>query len=103
MSRLDDTLALVRAGYSKAEISAMLTPETEEPEHAPADPVPDVQPESPAPANTPAPAGITLTADQFEKLVQRANLASATYDLPPVRTAEAAAADRLKNLIGGIE
>lgn len=59
---LSETLALINAGYTKAEIAALETGAQSEPAPAPQpEPAPVPQPE-PAPAPEPQPAGTDLTA-----------------------------------------
>ena len=107
---LEDVMALVRAGYTKAEIAAMTSPEHAEiaamtsPEHAavPAD-EPAPQPE-PAPEPVPAPASAPATqVSQTEALlreilgaVQQGNINKATME-PPVEKGADVVTARLIN------
>ena len=53
---LDDILNLTRAGFTKAEIMALVQPAPESPQNAPEQAQPETQPETPAPAADPQPA-----------------------------------------------
>lgn len=86
--KLEDVMALVHAGYTKDEISAMTAPETA-PDPAP-EPSPDPAPE-PAPAPTPEPAPdpapqVSQTEALLRQIlgaVQMGNINKATTE-PPV-------------------
>ena len=99
----DEIMMLVKAGYTKEEISAMQTPA----DPAPADPAPaDPAPSDPAPA----PAGndqILAALNQLTQAVITNNINRQAFDPTPQRTAEDALAEiiappaALRNRLGG--
>lgn len=114
----EEIMMLVRAGYTKEEISAMQTPA----DHAPADPAPedpapadpapaDPAPADPAPADpAPAPAGndqILAALNQLTQAVITNNINRQAFDPTPQRTAEDALAEIIappaahRNKLGG--
>ena len=114
----DEIMMLVRAGYTKEEISAMQTqadpapadPAPEDP--APADPAPeDPSPADPAPADpAPAPAGndkILAALNQLTQAVITNNINRQAFNPMPQRTAEDALAEIIappaahRNKLGG--
>ena len=53
---IEDILNLTRAGFTKAEIMALVNPQPESPQNAPEQAQPEPEPETPAPAPEPVPA-----------------------------------------------
>lgn len=53
---IEDILNLTRAGFTKAEIMALVNPAPESPQNAPEQAQPEPEPETPAPAPEPVPA-----------------------------------------------
>lgn len=114
----EDVMMLVRAGYTKEEISAMQTPADPAPaDPAPADPAPaDPAPADPAPAD-PAPAApaqvpagndqILAALNQLTQAVITNNINRQAFDPAPQRTAEDALAEIIappaahRNNLGG--
>ena len=112
----EEIMMLVRAGYTKEEISAMQTPADPAPadpalaEPAPADPAPaEPAPADPAPAD-PAPAGndqILAALNQLTQAVITNNINRQAFDPMPQRTAEDALAEIIappaahRNKLGG--
>jgi hypothetical protein len=114
----EEIMMLVRAGYTKDEISAMQTPADPAPaDPAPADPtLADPTPEDPAPADpapadpAPAPAGndqILAALNQLTQAVITNNINRQAFDPAPQRTAEDALAEIIappaahRNKLGG--
>lgn len=111
----DEIMMLVKAGYTKEEISAMQTPADPAPaDPAPADPAPaDPTPADPAPADpapAPAPAGndqILAALNQLTQAVITNNINRQAFDPTPQRTAEDALAEIIappaaqRNKLGG--
>lgn len=94
----DEIMMLVKAGYTKEEISAMQTQANPAPEDpAPADPEPDPAPADPAPTDpAPAPAGndqILAALNQLTQAVITNNINRQAFDPTPQRTAEEALAE----------
>lgn len=93
----DDVMALVKAGYTKEEISAMTAPETPATATAP-EPAPAPAPEpAPAPAPEPAPASQTeALLREILGAVQAGNITKNTME-PPVENGGNLATARLIN------
>lgn len=97
-------LKLVDAGFSKAEIMKLSEPAA--PDQVP-DPKPEA-PEVPTPApepkpeqNAPAPAGVTMSDDQFRTLLQQLNVQGASIDIPPEMDLTAKLGEHFKDLMIG--
>ena len=110
MNNLSDIMALVNAGFTKADIMALTTGKVEqskeaakvsEPAKAP-DPVsqPEAVKEAKAPDPIPNP-GVTLSEDQFTKLLQRLNVNGASIDVPKEVDISAKPGDHFKELLIG--
>jgi hypothetical protein len=109
----EEIMMLVRAGYTKDEISAMQTPADPAPaDPAPADPAPaDPAQADPAPADpAPTPAGndqILAALNQLTQAVITNNINRQAFDPAPQRTAEDALAEIIappaahRNKLGG--
>ena len=115
----EDVMMLVRAGYTKEEISAMQTPaEPVLPVSDPQEPVlpvldleePEPEPDLQEPAPAPAPAGndqILAALNQLTQAVITNNINRQAFDPAPQRTAEDALAEIIappaahRNKLGG--
>lgn len=110
MDNLNNIMALVNAGFTKADIMALTTgkaspvkaepAKASEPEKA-SDPVSKPEAEAAkAPDPIPNP-GVTLTEDQFTKLLQRLNVNGASIDVPKEVDISAKLGDHFKELLIG--
>lgn len=97
-------LKLVDAGFTKAEILKLGEPEKldQVPDPAPKSPEPEKAPADPKPEQTqPAPAGVTMSDDQFRTLLQQLNIQGASIDVPPETDLSAKLGEHFKDLMIG--
>lgn len=99
-------LKLVDAGFTKAEIFELTgskkpdqvpDPKPETPEQKPAG---DPKPAEPK-TETPTPSGVTLSDDQFNKLLQQLNVQGASMDIPPEADISEKLGEHFKDLMIG--
>lgn len=75
---------LVDAGFTKAEIFELEGKGKDQvPDPTPEPKTPETPAEDPKPETPPAPAGVTMTDDQFKTLLQQLNVQGASLDVPP--------------------
>lgn len=97
-------LKLVDAGFTKAEIFELAG--IQAPDHVP-DPKPETPPapkeklEDPKPETPPTPAGVTMSDDQFNTLLQQLNVGSASIDIPPEQDMSQKLGEHFKDLMIG--
>lgn len=95
-------LKLVDAGFTKAEIIELAGKGTDNvPDPKPEPKTPEPQPEEPKPENPPAPAGVTMTDDQFKTLLQQLNVQGASLDVPPEMDVSQKLGEHFKDLMIG--
>lgn len=103
-----DIIKLIDAGFTKdeifkldADVKVVPDPKIAEgkKESVPEDPKPADPKTDPAPA--PAPSGITLSDDQFTKLMQQLNVNGASLDVPPETDITTKLGDHFKDLMVG--
>ena len=102
MNNVNDILALVKAGYTKAEISAMLTPDQEPAETPtiPAEPVTEeVAPEEKAAEVPAANTDLTALLEEVKALRAAVNKRNVTADSLPNATREDIATKILREVI----
>ena len=100
---LTEIMTLVNAGFTKSDILALTTPA--------ADPTPAVDP-TPAPVEVPeavkeAPAqvdhtGVTMSEDQFKRMMQTLQAGAARADIPPNVDVSDMLAGRLNAMLGEV-
>ena len=96
-----DILKLIDAGFTKDEIMKLDADVKIVPDQDPAE-APEVEAPKPAPEVKPAePSGVTLSDDQFTKLLQQLNVKGATLDVPPESDLATKLGDHFKDVIIG--
>lgn len=97
----NDILKMIDAGFTREEILKLdAQDQVPDQEQAAADPVPEKK--EPAPEEPAKPSGVTLSDDQFTKLLQQMNVQGASMDVPPEYDMTTKLADHFKEImIGG--
>lgn len=99
---LSEIMALVNAGFTKSDILALTTPAV--------DPTPAADP-TPAPVEVPAPVeapaqvdhtGVTMSEDQFKRMMQTLQAGAARADIPPNVDVSDMLAGRLNAMLGEV-
>jgi len=100
-----DILKLIDAGFIKEEIMKLDADDKIVPDQEPAaapEGVKEDEAPKPAPEVKPAePSGVTLSDDQFTKLLQQLNVKGATLDVPPESDLATKLGDHFKDVIIG--
>ena len=104
-----EILKLIDAGFTKDDIlkldaGASIVPDQQQPQtkkdEPKGDPKPDPEPKT-DPDPQPAPVGVTLSDDQFKKLMQQLNVQGASLDVPPDQDMGSKLAEHFKELTIG--
>lgn len=97
-----EIIKLIDAGFTKDEIMKLDAGVKIVPDQEPAEAVKEVEAPKPAPEVKPAePSGVTLSDDQFTKLLQQLNIKGATLDVPPESDLATKLGDHFKDVIIG--
>lgn len=104
--KASEVLALVSAGYSKAEIEAMeLESPAPEPVPTPTEPTPAPAPaqivKAPEPSIGVKPEGVFLSETQFNTILQSLKAGNAKIDVPPAYDVNAVLGEHFKSLMLG--
>lgn len=96
-------LKLVDAGFTKAEIMELTGAKAADkvPDPKPETPKPETPPEDPKPETPPAPAGVTMSDEQFNTLIQKLNVGNASIDVPPEMDVTEKLGEHFKELMIG--
>ena len=102
-----EILKLIDAGFTKQDIMTLEgskivpDPKPEEKKAPEVKPEPETKPEPEEPKALAAPVGVTLSDDQFTKLLQQLNVSGASLDVPPESDMATKLGDHFKDILIG--